>query len=249
MSQRAVSPLTRTTTDGRRLRRPPRVEAEIAAALGRGEAAARAAVSDPGSDGYLSNECMVHLIRRGVRSGRRGWAEELAPHLLRRCEAQLRRAVRGFSGIARDEVVEEVLGRLAVSLVEPGDRADFFEVRFALALKRVRIDVCRQQRRRRRREVALDEVAGGDLETLAPAIDLPPPMTPEQALGLRRALASLSLEERRALVLHRIEGLAINSKVAGHTTLVGLLGVSERTVRNRLRRAEAKLRAFAEVGG
>ena len=249
--EHAVEPLARRTAGGAVLKRPPRIEAEIARALALAadEVAARAA----GSEDEMSSECMVHLIRRDLR-GARELAEELTPRLLARCEASLRGSIRGFPAAAAAEVREEILGRLAVALVEPGGAADFFEVRFALALKRLRIDVCRAQRRRERGRIALDaaagegagaaEDAGAELERRAP----PSPARQEDQLLIRQALATLTEEERKVVVLHKLAGISLSSRVRETLDLVRLLGYSERTLRNRLRSAEAKLRAFREAG-
>ncbi len=263
-----VAPLTRTTRGGEVLRRPARIEAEIAAslALSHGEVLARAAAETRSeetrseesiSEQRMSEECMVHLIRRELRTGatspRRGaneeqrLAEELMPLLLERCDAGLKRSIRGFPPSAADEIREDVLGRLAVSLAGPGDEADFLEVRFALALKRLRIDACRRERRRLQGLVALDEApAGAASDDAEAAVDLAPPSPPNQEdrLLIRQALASLTAEERKIVLLHKLAGVPLSSSVAAGMTLVALLGRSERTLRNRLRSAEAKLLDF-----
>ncbi len=243
---RAVEPLERTTRGGDVLRRPARIEAEIAGALALApdEVLRRAA----GSENDMSSECMVHLIRHDLRRGSRRLAEALTPRLLERCEASLKGSVRGFSPAAAAEVREEVLGRLAVALAGDDDRADFFEVRFALAFKRLKIDVCRLERRREQGRIVLDDPAPESgrrdpapaLERLAP----PSPARQEERLLIRQALAALTTDERRVLVLHKLAGISLASKAPGSASLVRLLGSSERTLRNRLRSAEAKLRAF-----
>ncbi len=271
IDQAMVAPLTRTTRGGDVLRRPARIEAEIAAALqlSAGEILARAGATpeESISEQRMSEECMVHLIRRELRadsplrhgtgSPRRGasgkeprrgasgtMAEGLTPLLLERCDRSLRGSIRGFPPSAATEIREEVLGRLAVSLAGPGDEADFLEVRFALALKRLRIDVCRRERRRLQGLVALEDVAAGSGDDHEPAtVDRSPPSPPSQEdrLLIRQALAALTAEERKVLVLHKLAGVPLSSSVDAGATLVGLLGRSERTLRNRLRSAEAKL--------
>ncbi len=255
-----VVPLTRKTGSGDVLQRPARIQAEIAAALklSAGEVLARAAGQPPrGSLGSaspetMSEECMVHLIRRDLRARTSGTAmlggrlaEDLTPILLERCERGLRRSIRGFPASACNEIREEVLGRLAVSLAGTGDEADFLEVRFALALKRLRIDICRRERRRLHGLVALEEPlvesADSDSETIVDRMP-PLPASQEDRLLIQQALSKLTPEERKVLVLHKLAGVPMNSTIAdGTTTLVSLLGRSERTLRNRLRSAEAKL--------
>jgi len=255
----AVAPLARTNKDGLALRRPDRIEAEIAQALGadEDELLRRAAVRDGEDDGYMSSECMVHLIRHHLHrlppgEGSRNLAERLVEHLLRRTAAELRGSVRGFPGSTLDDVREEVLGRLALLLADPGDAADFYEVRFALAMKRLRIDVCRQARRRVEPLVAIDELGSPETEpmdALEGRVDreaVARPLGPEELAGLKEALFTLDEEERKAFVLYHLAGVSIHAQRPGAASLVEVLGLSERTVRSRLRRAEAKLRALME---
>ncbi len=161
--------------------------------------------------------------------------------------------MRGFPPSTAAEIREDVLGRLAVSLLEPGDIADFLEVRFALALKRLRIDACRRQRRRDRGRVVLsdsmlsDSVAHDDAAPGWHPGEIPEPARQEDRLLIRQALAALSRQEREVLVLHRLAGMPLATRADTDTDLVRLLGFSERTLRNRLRAAEAKLQAFREV--
>ncbi len=263
IAETSVAPLTRTTRSGNVLERPARIQAEIAAALALspGEILRRAA-ADPATEESMSEECMVHLIRHDLRARRKHLAEDLTPFLLERCERRLRGSVRGFPPSAAAEIREEVLGRLAMSLAGAGNEADFLEVRFALALKRLRIDVCRRERRRLQGLVALEEVPAGSGDDLdAQVIDRAPPSPPNQEdrLLIQQALSTLTAEERKVLVLHKLAGVPLSSSkspakrtdetaprkgdkasTAG-ATLVGLLGRSERTLRNRLRSAEAKL--------
>ena len=244
---RTVAPLTRTTRTGEVLRRPAEIEAEIAMTLTLPHPEIRQRAVDSTSERRMSSECMVHLIRRDLRGGGRSLAEELTPLLLARCEANLVGSVRGFPPATSAEIREEILGGLAISLLEPGDVADFLEVRFALALKRLRIDACRKQRRRDSGRVVLSE-AGASAEPAARPLEeqLPEPPRQEDRLLLRQALASLSHQEREVLVLHRLAGMPLTTQASANTDLVRLLGFSERTLRNRLRAAEAKLEAFRE---
>ncbi|MEM7583350.1 MAG: hypothetical protein AAF560_08225 [Acidobacteriota bacterium] len=241
----AVEPLARRTGSGERLRRPIAIEREIATALELPASQLRAMAAG-GTDGdRLSSECVVHLIRQDLRRGSRHLADELTPLLLARCDASLRGSVRGFDTATAREVREEVLGRVALSLLEPGDEADFLEVRFALALKRLRIDACRKARRRLQRQVELE--ATGDEDAPSPVERLPPqPARQEDRLVIRQALAKLGDAEREVLVLHRLAGLPLRSQDASKPDLVTLLGRSERTLRNRLRAAERQLAAFRE---
>ena len=250
----SVTPLTRKTADGGRLRRPEAVERSIAEALDLDtpELLRRAKENRPEAQGFLPPECLTHLVRHHLRYGDRDIAERVLPFLLKRCERVLRNTVRGFGPAATEDVRAEILGLLAVALAEPGDGADFFEVRFALAFKRLTIDVCRRQRRYDQRMVTASAAATEDegeaeaLERLAAREMNPSAFDESERLALRQALERLDDDQRRLLLLHRGLGIPINARQQEGPNLVDLFGVSERTVRYRLRRAEATLRALVE---
>ncbi len=245
----SVVPLTRRTRSGERLRRPARIEQEIASVITRPVSYLRArALATPENKDPLSSECLVYLIRQDLRRGSRRLAEDLTPILLHRCEASLRGSIRGFSPTTAREVREDVLGKLALSLLDQGDEADFLEVRFGLALKRLRIDTCRRYRRHDQRHIQLEDTGPSDGDEL-PAIDRlrPDRARQEDRLLIRQALASLAAPERDVLVLHRLAGIPLRTQAKARPDLVGLLGCSERTLRNRLRRAELRLQAFRET--
>ena len=63
-----------------------------------------------------------------------------------------------------------------------------------------------------------------------------------EAIALKDALLSLTEEEALIIELRYFSGIPINSKEQDHLTIVGITKLSERTVRNRLRSAEEKLR-------
>lgn len=250
-----IEPLTRKTIEGRPLSRPQAIEREIAGALAMDEKTLLAplAPSSTGAGGggipeALSSECLVHLVRQDLRRGERRWADRLLPTLLGRCQASLRGSVRGFDGTATEDVREEILGRLVELLLDSGNGADFFEVRFALAFKRLTIDVCRRARRQASGQMSLDGSLTDDSEGLEGEISkaVGPAFDAEDLVFLRQTLASLDDEERRVLVLHYGVGVGINPQQGDEPGLVSILGLSERTVRNRLRRAEAKVRALKE---
>jgi RNA polymerase sigma factor (sigma-70 family) len=109
----------------------------------------------------------------------------------------------------------------------------------------IAINVCRNRlasptRRAQRRALPLD--ADPATEAVARPLPDPAPGPEARAYGseLRRALlaalAALSAEHREVLVLREIEGL-------DYAQLAGALGVAEGTVKSRLARARAALRA------
>ncbi len=243
-----VTPLTQENSRKQRLQRLPAVESEIAVALTLSppqllERSAWAEASEAG----LSSECLVHLIRNDLRNPDTPLLELLLPVLLARCAANLKFTVSGFREPTLGMVREEILGELALLLIEQSASADFFEVRFWLAFARLRIDLCHKYKRHDDHLVFVDDRPDGEEEQSNPILEIGEggpnaTLDPEQACIVGDALARLSPEERRVYGLHLL-GIPIN---AGTTNIVVLTGWSERTVRNRLRSAEQCLAAYKE---
>lgn len=243
-----VTPLTRTDKNNQPLRRPPRVEAEISEALtwDMEKILSRASLPETHEEG-MGSECMVHLIRQDLDTPGNPLVELLLPILLERCSANLRFTVKGFREPTLGNVREEILSRLGMLLIDRTNSADFFEVRFSLAMARLRIDCCHKYKR------SEDHLVYGDDDTQEmvseagdhDAHSLPTlgktPLDPEQSYCLKQALSRLEPQERQILLLHRIGGVAI---AGGTQNLVTMMGLSERTIRNRLRSAEQTLAAY-----
>jgi len=254
-----VEPLTKTKETGQVYARPPEIEEEIACALKLGidEILTRAVIRDSRVDGYMSSECMVYLIRRDAKSSTHKLVNELTPLLLKRCETNLYSKVTGFREPTLQEVHEEILGRLVELLVDGGNRADYFEIRFNDAFKCLRCEVCTYYQRHDDVSGSIEDKTdldgdndGGNIDDLHCEIDydkVPSSLTQEDAVYLKQVLSDLTDMERNIFILHKQGGIPINSKFSGVTNLVNLLGISERTVRNHLRNAEAKLAALKEA--
>ena len=164
-----VRPLTKCRKDGARYVRPQAVEAEIEAALQQDLATLRERflVTDRTSRGYLSSECLVHLIRDALRRTDDERLNTTLPTLLRRCEANLRNKIAN-SLLDVDYLREEVLSQFSELLASDGtedqpDELDYYECRFNDAFSAFRVDAVRRELRRLgvRREKARRTESGG----------------------------------------------------------------------------------------
>ena len=142
-----VRPLTKTNKDGVRYVRPQAVETEIKVALQEDRTALRRRlmVTDRRSPEYLRSECLVHLIRDALRRRDEDRLNEALPILLSRCEAILKAKIAN-SLPGADELREEVLSEFSELLASDGmgerpDELDFYECRFNMAFRTLRIDV------------------------------------------------------------------------------------------------------------
>ena len=227
--------------------RPPEVEREIAAlvVLPDGEILQRARIVEPDEPGYIRSESLVHLVRRDLRGETRQLVDGLTQALLRRCELNMSRSVTGFKEPTRSQVREEILDRFILALLDPATEPDWFEVRFNRQFKFLRIDVCRRFQRGHLKPLDAEEP---DEDEDGEAIDLLPSggLSQEQGLLLKQALDLLPEEERKIFLLHRHLGLPISSKNEDDDTITKVMGLSERTVRYRLRSAEERFAALEE---
>lgn len=243
-------PLTKKT-----LARPPGIERKIDIALTQDWAtlSRRARDPNPQSDTFLPSECLVHLLRDAIRRGDDRIARVLMPQLLRRAEANLKFTVPNGRMRDAESVRHDILSDLAMMFTQDGtegheDELDFYECRFGRALRFLRIDRVRKAVAARRQLTDLPQSEGRD----APALDdemlarlsrvasIGP--SQEDALYLPEVIAALDnlpADQKEAVVLRRIIGHEEEAAAK-------ILDVDGRTVRNRLSRADKKLKTLKE---
>ena len=256
-------PLSRKNERGELYARPPGVEAKIDGAPAEDLAAlvrcARA--KDAASADFLPSECLVHLIREAIRSGDERTANALMPPLLNRCEATLRKMVPDNAMRNAEGVRQEILSSFAVKFAEDGtegheDELDYFECRFNRAFRTLRIDHVRAEVSRRRELTDLPEPTRKDGE-FSPDEEVLSRMSRAARINagqenriylpqVLRAVNALPPDQRRAVILCRILGYEEESTDACKRTAAKICGVSGRTIRNRLSRADQQLRKFRE---
>ncbi|MBX3575081.1 MAG: hypothetical protein KF694_22270 [Mesorhizobium sp.] len=247
-----ASPLTRLeVATGQPMKRPRDVEGEIEEALRESPERLheRLGVKTRSEPGYLRFETLVHLIRQALRRGETG--EEFFFVLNARCDAILKARLSATIPDV-DQLRQDILTDLATSLVEDiltgGDVMDFFECKFNLAFRGMRIDHLDKHLLRQSKTVQLrPHDSDGDEPEFPKSTDpsyTPPAFAdPETVLQLKQVLAfirkELSLEVQRVVVLVRIFGWT-QERAAAH------LGVAEKTIFNRLKAADEKLASVKE---
>lgn len=256
-------PLRKTNEGGELYTRPRGIEAKIDGAPVRDIAALIrcARTNDPASPDFLPSECLVHLIREAVRSGDERMANALMAPLLSRCEANLLKMVPDSAMRNAEGVRQEILSSFAVKFAEAGtagheDELDYFECRFNRAFRTLRIDHVRAEISRRRDLTDLPEPARKDGE-FSPDEEMLSRMSRAARINagqenriylpqVLRAVNALPPDQRRAVILCRILGYEEESTDACKRTAAKICGVSGRTIRNRLSRADQQLQKFRE---
>jgi RNA polymerase sigma factor (sigma-70 family) len=173
--------------------------------------------------------------------------EDAFETLVSRHEAEVYRICRRLLDDSEDalDATQEVFLRAFRGLARFRGAATFRTWLVGIAVNACRSCLVTAEHRVRRRTVGLETAANdGDPPTELPLPD-PAPSPEAHAFGgelrraLSRALASVSAEHREALVLREIEGL-------DYAEIALVLGVAVGTVKSRLARARAALRAELE---
>lgn len=165
-----LEPLTRRNRRGHVYAREPDVALQIATALplSQGALRTRTAISDRRSPDYMKEECLIYLVRHYHRTGDEQKVSDLCTALVRRVTRIIRKHLRSLGPEALDEGYSEVLTRLFRKILDLStDKADFFQVRFWVAMKRLCIQVFDDQlaeHERRQKEVSLSRVPGYEEE-------------------------------------------------------------------------------------
>lgn len=268
---RTVCPLTHVRKGGGRYARDPAVEAEIASTLRvpPRQLIHRAKVRDRQASDFLREETLVYFIRAYQAAGEQEIVIALTNALLARCAKWITRRL-GALGLRRhhiDEAYIEVI-RIVVGAITDlaSDRGDFYQVRFARALKFKVLTAYNTQLReveRERQHVRFPSTAesvGEELEDREPAQtpfspELADPSRPdddlldvekraEQRGLLEQVLSAIRTpKHREAFVLHRLEGWQITAENPGQPCLMRHFGKSAKTIYNWIQKAEADIAA------
>jgi RNA polymerase sigma factor (sigma-70 family) len=138
-----------------------------------------------------------------------------------------------------DDVIDEILVDFYDQVFSDDEAAMFWEVRFWVCLERRLLNIVRRRRAEIDREdngSDLDSAFGDCLPTKSWEDD------PETQALVMDALARLSPPEREVFVLKHWCGYAEESKTdPAEETIASIMGVTGRTVRNHLARAEENL--------
>lgn len=254
-----LTPLTKKRGNGDLYERFPKTDAiiEQLIALPRDEVVRRLAHRSRTHTEFVPSECLIYLLREASRQGNRSdWFNTLFLALYARCERNLAHAV-SYGAVSDAETVrEDILGEFQIILArglgpEP-QRRDVFEVVFDKAFVALRKNVLKKRRHIEHKEKAeLRSVDHHDEdETLSGHEPVQP--EPDNAMGLNATelqifriqaterIDALPDKERRAVTLI-LDGHKIDASAPTKPSIAELCDVDERTVRNWLKSAAARL--------
>ncbi|OYY90811.1 MAG: hypothetical protein B7Y45_06390 [Sphingomonas sp. 28-66-16] len=253
-----IAPLTRKKKDGTKYTRPDNVEGLLPALgeLPRDGLLERARIRNRKDLGYVPSECLVHFIRASRHENAHAWFDRLYKVLAERVMRAVPIASGGTASATderiRDAVFDRFVELLAKDRAEPDDRLDFFEARFDLAIKRLRLDAQERVWRETNRGDSMDDEEGGAAEAAATAGTTNPldaeifsdPLFRER---LYVAIDALPPEQSRTMHLLLI-GWQIHSSDPSVMTIAKALDCSDRSVRNYRDRALKTLGALFNPG-
>jgi DNA-directed RNA polymerase specialized sigma24 family protein len=257
----SVRALTRTRqADGVVYRREAAVEAQIEALVALGERERRRdllrAATDElpwGDPRRLREETLVYFVREYARRGDDEAAWRIAEALIDRTAGHVQRKIARWrlSPDETDDCVRDLWALVYAALMNMGNSAEFWEVRFWVCLDRRLWNLIEK-----RQAVSDSEQSPGDAGVTGTAgeenatdrlfarlSDRGP--SPEALSEHAEALRLLTETERTAVYLIFIEGLPEESDDPDRRSAAQVMGVTGRSIRNYLRRAKDKLRAYA----
>ena len=257
------SALRRTRPDGTLYTRTTAIDAQLDLLdkLSRDELLARCAIHRRDNPNYIPTECLLHFVRACRADNSNAQFERLYKVLLERVHRALPRqdAADGKTrSLTNERIREKVCDRIIELLVRDReayeDRLDFFEIRFDMALKRLRQDAQKQAWRdeQRSQPIEYDEDSGELDPEVESAAANANPLEGLQSLGeayrlrLDTAIEQLPEEQNRTIQMLLL-GFQSHSDDPTVNTICKVLGKSPKTIWNYRERALKALRkALAE---
>jgi hypothetical protein len=245
-----IPALTRRRRDGTLYTRRVDVEKSLAKLIGlpRGELLAALRIRDAGSEHYIRSECIIHLIRAARHDNDQAYFGALYRELMRRLASALPRGdgegvnptENVHAATARDHVRDHLNQKIAEDRAEPGSDLDYFEVMFAGAVFALRKTALRNAGRHAARTTPIE----ADEDTNEPSVaveravgslDIKAELYSDDPVYRSRVAAAIqSLPDKQRRVIEMIiQGMPLDSTEKGVLSIRSVLGVAEKTVRNR----------------
>ena len=211
----------------------------------------RAQIVEDDSETQLAAETLVYCLRQFLARGDVDSARQVAVLLLPRCVPIIVNQAKKWSLLSErdfDDMRQEVHLQLWKELCDPRER--FWEVRFYRALWCLCFDVAKQQSRVQKEEDPWPHYTDEEGDSVEVDMEDPDPIDPSEQVYVEQTLGRLDEPIRTAVYLRIIEEWPIHSQDPSNPTISSVLGVTDRTVRNYLKRGLAELHEWyvKEVG-
>lgn len=216
-----------------------------------------AQISDSNSPQYLQEECLVYLIRDYFKKGQDDIVNKLSNVLLRRSARFIYGKLQALDlGMVKDAYRDTINELWALIFNLESDQADFLQVRYWFALKRLTISTFRKYYALLKQAKtivplsALDDndPDSDDRESGSVSWDdvSNPPVSMEQRLLFKEGLNILKEPYRTVFILYYYEDWPIESKDPSKMTISKHFKKTEKTIRNWLKEAREQLRRWRD---
>lgn len=256
-----IPELRGSTKQGEPYERPEKIRAALddLYALPIEEVAKRAQSIPEGEEGFVPSECVLHFVRQSKVNGDaapymalfkelRTRAANLVPAKCRRTGTDQYLPISSFNAEVQEKVLDALLELVCQDREEYSQRLDFFEVRFNMAVTRLRSTARKKLARRREHEQEAaykgnSTAFSADLENLLASVrNSPDPEKNFFRFEVRQAIDQLPSDERHVIELLHMKDLPIEAKDPATLSVSKLLKCTDRTVRNRRDRAYKQLK-------
>lgn len=203
----------------------------------------------------IREESLVHLLRLCRREGNHDVAQDLTRGLVHRISPKVARTVAVWrlsepESLA-DDVIDEILVDFYDQIFADDEATVFWEIRFWVCVERRLLNIVRRRRQEMDREVDEFENEAGDssdeIAALRPPESSAIGLDPETQALIADGLAQLPPLWRTAFMLKHWCGYQEESQSGGpDETIATIMGISGRSVRNYLGRAERRLAQWRE---
>jgi hypothetical protein len=248
-----LKPLTHRSADGAVYQRLPKVESELRSALymDSSEWLARTEISNADHPKFVSEECLVYVLRAALAAGQSELVNSVTEVLFDRAEKRINGYVhKSLAPEYREEAAADMIGDLFMKLCNlKTDADDFAQVRFWMYLKRLcnesRDKYLRYERNDRKTDF-IDAPAGED-EAVYEIESAPSGYSSIDWADGQKGLDVLPEPIRTAYILRNGRNWQIDSLEPNVPTLSKHFGKTEKTIRNWLARAEVLLSEWREA--
>lgn len=247
----ASRPLTRRNAANETYRRSPEVAAQIGEWRARDHATLIAgAHSDYQSAAHIKDETLCYFIRECLHKNRTAEAQQLVEALLKRHAGTINRRTRSAVAAShREDCESEIISEFLAQLFDlESDRSDFAQVRFGLYFERLTIETIKKYRRLEAHERLAVDLRTDEEDEVDPLDKFSDEgiFSAEDRATILDALAHLAPELREVFILRHFEEWQTETDSPDEPSISRYFKVTPRTIRNRLREAEAQLQSWRE---
>jgi RNA polymerase sigma factor (sigma-70 family) len=229
-------------------RRSAEIEKQIAECLALSDLdfKARLAINKFNSPNFVKGETLVCLL--GLAHAENLFQiREIAARLTKIGENLVRKFLRAkdYGENFIEEAVGEIIAEMLIQILGRGEKSyDFWEVNFYSSLERLTNNYLRKHGAKSRLTATFSELSNAETEDefdFESRLENDETLSVEKQLEIKEILGKMTGENRRIFIFHRVSGWT-------QEQIAEVLGITARTVRNRLKQIDEFLEDFRSRG-